>query len=515
MSIQLNGSKHSVTSNNEVCFSLARHQNSMIVHLPLVFTIYVFLLVCCFPMLSFRGFPSTLRHMPFGRSSRAKFSSLPFPSPRYSKALEDEYLESMKLFRKEASPKKLMKNVQAMSSSGSFTPNMTYITYRTLQKMNRLDLSAGLIPYWLKSVEDNALNNPVNVTTAVGMVKAFCRLKDMESAVKVAASVGVTTEGRTAPSVEGDSTKDAEMYQLILPELALGYISSGSPFKSLNALHSMQERDFIIDLDLSKLIFKQFLVLAKPDTILLALNVLLSLDGLQDNDSVQMITNYYFRSIDFLTGAVSIPTLPDPTVPEVCFIGRSNVGKSSLINMICNRKGVAFTSKRPGKTSEFNYFAINGVVGRDKEKHLFHMVDMPGVGFAKQGKDLRASWTALLADFVAQRSTLRVVYHLVDSRHGLLDADEECLALLETLPERTQYVIVLTKVDKQRNAEKFSNALNGIIDRIYAEVAKRTDRVVPIILTSAESKHGAANMLLHMLEAVAPTSLSSFDNVDK
>ena len=480
----------------------------MTVRLHLVFVVSIFLVICCFSMFSFRGFPAALRQM---RISRAKFSSLPFPSPRYSKALEDEYLESMKIYRKEASPKRLMKNVQEMSKSGSFTPNMIYITYRTLQKMNRLDLSAGLVPYWLKSVEDNALNNPVNVTTAVGMVKAFCRLKDMESAAKVAASVGVSLEGRTALPGEGDQA--IEMYQAILPELALGHISLGSPFKSLNALHCMQERDFVIDLELSKLIFKQFLVLAKPDTILQALNVLLSLDGLQDNDSVQMITNYYFRSIDFLTGAVSIPTLPDPTVPEVCFIGRSNVGKSSLINMICNRKGVAFTSKRPGKTSEFNYFAINGVVGRDKEKHLFHMVDMPGVGFAKQGKELRSSWTALLAEFVAQRSTLRVVYHLVDSRHGLLDADEECPALLETLPERTQYVIVLTKVDKQRNAEKFSNALNGIIDRIYAEVAKRTDKVVPIILTSAESKHGAANMLLHMLEAVAPTSSSVVDNV--
>lgn len=436
------------------------------------------------------------------------------------KALEEDFLKSMKDFRKEASPRKLLRNIETMSNAGEFTPNMTFIALRTLQRMNRIDLSVNLLPYWKKSVETHGEHNVVDVTTAVGVLRVFCRLQDMETAIQIANSVGVAVEDNANISATQANKHLAQLQQGILPELALGYISKGNSNRALNALFQMQDLDLTVDTEVSTRILKQFLTLAKPDAILQVLQVLIAMGGLQDNDSVQLITNYYFRNIEFITGAVSIPTLPEASVPEVCFIGRSNVGKSSLINMICNRKGVAFTSKRPGKTAEFNYFAINGVVGVAKQAHKFHMVDLPGVGFAKQRKELRTSWTKLLADFVAQRSTLRVVYHLVDSRHGLLEADEECLSLLENLPARTQYVIVLTKVDKQRNKESFSKALDGIIDKIYAEVAKKTSAVVPIILTSAETKHGAANMLLNILEAVAPLpvvdaeeSAASVDNV--
>ena len=101
----------------------------------------------------------------------------------------------------------------------------------------------------------------------------------------------------------------------------------------------------------------------------------LSCSGLDDNESVQLLTSAYMRQIDFIKGAVSMKTLPqDHDYPEVAFIGRSNVGKSSLINMISNRKGLAFTSKTPGKTSEFNYFASQGVVGVNKEKVNFYLV---------------------------------------------------------------------------------------------------------------------------------------------
>ena len=97
-----------------------------------------------------------------------------------------------------------------------------------------------------------------------------------------------------------------------------------------------------------------------------------------DTDSYQHLGNTLVRSVDFIAGAVSMDTLPTRTLPEVCFIGRSNVGKSSLLNMVCNRKDLAYVSKRPGKTQQFNYFIVN-----DKSKSTFYMVDVPGVGYAK------------------------------------------------------------------------------------------------------------------------------------
>ncbi len=178
------------------------------------------------------------------------------------------------------------------------------------------------------------------------------------------------------------------------------------------------------------------------------------------------------------------------------------MGKSSLINMISNRKGLAFTSKTPGKTSEFNYFDASGIVGVDKQPHSFYLVDLPGVGFARASRELRLSWTTLLSDYIQHRDTLRVVFHLVDSRHGLLDADEECLSLIPLLSPTTKYVIVLTKVDKQKNLEKLNNKLESIIDRIYRAVAKMTSRVVPIILTSSDTRLGGTSVLCEIIEAV-------------
>ncbi len=182
--------------------------------------------------------------------------------------------------------------------------------------------------------------------------------------------------------------------------------------------------------------------------------------------------------------------------------GVSGSGKSSLINMVTNRKSLAYTSKKPGKTAEFNYFDAQGVVGSDREQHRFYLVDLPGVGYALKSRELRSNWTNLLRNYVHNRSSLRVLFHLVDSRHGLLDADEECLALLETLPEHVQYVVVLTKVDKQKGAAKDCGVRGYMLDQIYSQIAKRTKRVVPILFTSSETKLGGATVLSTILDGV-------------
>jgi GTP-binding protein len=244
-----------------------------------------------------------------------------------------------------------------------------------------------------------------------------------------------------------------------------------------------------------------------------------------DHSHLQLVSNTFMKSVDFVTGAVSMGTLPAQTegCNEAAFIGRSNVGKSSLINMICNRKGLAYTSKTPGKTSEFNYFDARGRVGVDNELHRFYLVDLPGVGYAEKSRDLRSSWTDLLKSYVTNRQHLRAVFHLVDSRHGLLAADVECLELLRDLPPHVEYVIVLTKVDKLKgsaitrakvkqpsgvlgadNSRQGGSSYHAdMVDEIYRQVGMRTDRVVQLVFTSSETRHGSSQLWSVLLDALA------------
>lgn len=140
-------------------------------------------------------------------------------------------------------------------------------------------------------------------------------------------------------------------------------------------------------------------------------------------------------------------------------------------------------------------------------------VDLPGVGYAQASRDLRESWINLLRQYTLERGTLQVLCHLVDSRHGLMDADGECLDLLSTLPPQVDYVIVFTKVDKHRGSSEGGDGNSGInsgvegalmrrgiVDRVYREVAKRTTRPVKIFFTSSESREGGVDLLSFIIE---------------
>jgi GTP-binding protein EngB required for normal cell division len=426
-----------------------------------------------------------------------------------------------------------------------------------------------------------------------------------------------------------------------------------------------------------------------------ALKALIILGGMREKESLQLLTNAYALSVRFIKGAVSMDTLPVISSPqrvfttttmvendegklekrkketvlneecvEIAFIGRSNVGKSSLINMMCNRKGLAFTSKTPGKTAEFNYFELRsrfndlvdifvgtgsssssrssnanidigasaslssgspksalgpgvvagvsdafsgrytakkndwdaarsvrggdpsagagaGAAGKRKtqasgkkgapsssrgviitpntpirgvmrtpssssspaaeqeanerlERERRHrlaleaatdvnrkimFVDLPGLGYAERSRALKERWLGLLGEYISGRSSLRVLCHLVDSRHGLLDVDKECLMLLETLPAHVTYVIVLTKVDKTRGA-----AVKGIVDKIERDIASRigssgsssssgsgSGRRVPVICTSSETSTGGSRLWGVFLEAISQSQQQHHD----
>jgi GTP-binding protein len=191
--------------------------------------------------------------------------------------------------------------------------------------------------------------------------------------------------------------------------------------------------------------------------------------------------------VDFLKSAPGLKFLPDPECPEIAFAGRSNVGKSSLLNALTNRKGLARTSNTPGRTQELNFFDV----GRPPQIRL---VDMPGYGFAEAPKDLVKRWRFLVNDFLRGRAVLRRAFVLVDSRHGLKPVDLEIMEMLDSAA--VNYQLVLTKADKIKPTE-----LAVVLEQTTAESAKHAAAHPQLIATSSETGSGIAELRTAILEA--------------
>lgn len=193
--------------------------------------------------------------------------------------------------------------------------------------------------------------------------------------------------------------------------------------------------------------------------------------------------------IEFLKSAPRLEHLPDPVVPEIAFAGRSNVGKSSLINAVANRKGLARASNTPGRTQELNYFDV----GRPL---LFRIVDMPGYGFAEAPKDLVKRWRMLINNYLRGRTVLKRALVLIDSRHGLKDVDRELMRMLDDAA--VSYHLVLTKSDKVKPTE-----LAERIEAIRTEAASHPAAHPLILPTSSETGLGLAELRTAILEAAS------------
>ncbi len=189
---------------------------------------------------------------------------------------------------------------------------------------------------------------------------------------------------------------------------------------------------------------------------------------------------------DFLKGVVAMDGMPAADRIEVCFAGRSNVGKSSLINALTGRKALARTSNTPGRTQEINFFTL-------LESH--YLVDLPGYGFANAPKDVVQKWQRLLKAYLSGRATLRRVFMLIDSRHGPKSVDEEIMALLGTAAVTFQ--VVLTKVDKPSKGD-------------YSKVLEKTRKVLqkypaayPEIIATSSEKGTGLNILRTTIATMA------------
>ena len=180
--------------------------------------------------------------------------------------------------------------------------------------------------------------------------------------------------------------------------------------------------------------------------------------------------------VDFLLSAPQLKFLPEPTVPEIAFAGRSNVGKSSLLNALTGRKAIARASVTPGRTQELNFFEVG-------EPTLFRLVDMPGYGFAKAPVKVVEKWKSLVKTYLRGRQVLVRNLVLVDSRHGLKDVDRDMMKMLDEAA--VGYRIVLTKADKIKASE-----LARTVEAVEAEAKKHVAAYPEIHVTSAEKGMG-------------------------
>ncbi len=178
--------------------------------------------------------------------------------------------------------------------------------------------------------------------------------------------------------------------------------------------------------------------------------------------------------VDFLKGVVAMDGLPPADRLEVCFAGRSNVGKSSLINALTGRKALARASNTPGRTQEINFFAAG-------DSH--YLVDLPGYGFAEAPLPVVAKWQRLLKAYLAGRSTLRRAFVLIDMRHGIKAVDEEILTLLDR--SAVTFQVVLTKADKVKAPEH-----GKILTQVRAALQKHPAAYPELVVTSSEKGDG-------------------------
>jgi GTP-binding protein len=206
-----------------------------------------------------------------------------------------------------------------------------------------------------------------------------------------------------------------------------------------------------------------------------------------DADALEAARVLFARDVSFMMGAVNIAGLPPADLPEVAFAGRSNVGKSTLINAVAGRLHLARASNSPGRTREVNFFVADGKL---------RLVDLPGYGFARASRGDVKKFQNLGRDYLRGRPNLKRAYLLIDSRHGLKEVDKEALDAFDTAA--VSYQIVLTKADKLKASE-----VEAVTARTLAAIAKRPAAFPRVLATSAEKGVGIPELRAEFVAACA------------
>jgi len=213
------------------------------------------------------------------------------------------------------------------------------------------------------------------------------------------------------------------------------------------------------------------------------------LDGAHDAVAIEAGRKLFAQTCDFVTGAASHDGLPAAALVEVAFAGRSNVGKSSLINALTGRRTLARISNTPGRTQQINFFDLGG---------RLMLVDLPGYGYARAPRAEIDAWTDLVNAYLAGRPTLRRICLLIDARHGAKDNDRRVMAMLDTAA--VTYQAVLTKADKKVKAA----ALDDVVTALGGELARHAAAHPEIAVTSAQSGDGIADLRATLAALVRP-----------
>ena len=197
-----------------------------------------------------------------------------------------------------------------------------------------------------------------------------------------------------------------------------------------------------------------------------------------DDAEAELGRKLFSGPVDFLKGVVAMDGLPEADRVEVCFAGRSNVGKSSLINAITNRRALARASNTPGRTQEINFFELG-----DKR----YLVDLPGYGFANAPVAVVEKWQRLLKNYLSGRPNLRRAFVLIDSRHGIKPVDEEIMQLMNR--SALTFQVVLTKIDKIKEPEQ-----KKVLLQVRAKLAKHPAAFPELVVTSSDKGDGIATL---------------------